>query len=258
VTRCPYTPRVTSPSLGPPDRIYRCALAVTLKKRGENVELLTSEVSFAGAFLRTTSPPPLHSLVRLLFTLPPDDAVLDLSAHITQIIRPTDDAEHYPGFAARFVALNGPVKRRWEALVQSVRNTTSARTLTFARPSYVMRLQLKEPTAKLRFRPSSFEELANLIEEQIPTGSFCVPTTAPVPLGSNVNVELVHPITEETLQLPGAVVRNSSAAPGTLVQLAPLDDQMRAAVKEFEDSVVVHVDYDVDLFDDPVLSEPGT
>jgi hypothetical protein len=250
-------PPSSTPSLGPPDRTFRCALAVILKKRTENLELLTSEISFAGAFVRTTAPPPLNSLVRLLVTLPPDDMVLDVSAHVTEIVGPTGDAEHYPGFAARFVALNGPVKRRWETLVQSVRSTVSARTITFARPSYVMRLQLKEPTSQLRYRPSTFEELATLIEEQIPAGSFFVPTTDPVVLGSNVKVTIVHPITEDTLELPGSIVRNGSGAPGALVRLAPLDDATRALVKEFADSVVVHVDYDVSLFDEAALSERG-
>src|SRR5687767_12566724 len=119
------------------EKTYRCELAVTLRKRSENLELLTSEIGFGGAFVRTSSPPPLNSLVRLAITLPVDEATLDLSAHVTEIVSPAEAANHYPGFAARFVALNGPVKQRWEALVQSVRGMVSPRTISFARPSYV-------------------------------------------------------------------------------------------------------------------------
>src|SRR5215216_6309257 len=89
------------------EKTYRCELPVTLKRRSANVELLTSEIGFGGAFVRTTSPPPLNSLLRLLITLPPDGATLDLSAHVTEIMSPGTGAEHYPGFVARFVALNG-------------------------------------------------------------------------------------------------------------------------------------------------------
>jgi len=174
---------------------------------------------------------------------------------VTEIVSPADAADHYPGFAARFVALNGAAKQRWETLVQSVRSTVSPRTISFARPSYVMRIQRNDPMTDLRFRPASLEELTTLIEEQIPTGSFFVPTDAPLVLGSRVNVHIVHPITEETLELPGSVARSGSIQPGALVRLTPLDEQTRSLIREFEDCVVVHVDYDVSLFDEPVLSE---
>lgn len=243
--------------------MYRCALAVTLKRRSENLELLTSEIGFAGAFIRTTESPPLNSLVRLLFTLPPDgqqpESVLDISAHVTNVIKPDTEADHYPGFAARFVALNGPVKRRWEGLVQSLRTSAAASrsedTIFFARASYVMRLQEREPTAvAIPLQPATFEELSNIIEQQIPTGMFFVPTTTPVMLGANVHVQIVHPITNEILTLSGSVVRRGTGTPGALVRLRPLDGDMRAALKEFEESVLVLVDYDVELFDDPVIS----
>jgi hypothetical protein len=240
-----------SQSQAPAERTYRCQLAVTLKKRTENVELLTSEIGFSGAFVRTTTPPPVNSLVRLLLGLPPDDTTLDVSAHVTQIISPANAVDHYPGFAARFVALNGPVKQRWEALVQSVRGALSPRTISFARPSYVMRLDLKEPSTQLCLRPSTFEELATLMHEQIPSGAVFVPTSGPVVLGAKVGVQIVHPI----MELPGSVARSGSMTPGALVRLAPLNEHTRAMVKEFEESVVVDVDYDVMLFDAPVLSE---
>jgi hypothetical protein len=233
---------------------FRCAIPVTLKKRAENLELLTSEISFAGAFVRTNSAPPPNSLVRLLFTLPPDAAVLDISAHVTEVIAPVSAIDHYPGFTARFVALNGPIKKRWETLIQSVRDVVSPRTLTFARPSYVLRIQRNEPTTALQLRPSSIAELATLIHDQIPAGTFFVPSDTPVTLGTNVTVQIVHPITDATIELPGSVVRRGSSAPGALVRLVPLDDETRTAVKEFEESVIVDIDYDVSLFDAPALS----
>jgi hypothetical protein len=246
-------------SVAPSDKTYRCAIAVTLKKRTDNLELITSEINFAGAFIRTTSAPPLNSLVRLLFTLPPDEAVLDISAHVTNVVAADDVAgDHYPGFVARFVALNGPVKRRWETLVQSLRNNKTAssqNTLVFARASYVMRLQEKGAAAvDLPLRPASFEELENLIEQQIPSGMFFVPTNVPLVLGANVNVQIVHPITNETLEIPGSVVRRGSTAPGALVRLRPMNGDMQAALKEFEESVLVLVDYDIELFEAPILT----
>jgi hypothetical protein len=248
-----------SPSINPTssEKTYRAALAVTLKKKSEHLELLTSEICFSGAFIRTSNGPPINSLVRLLFTLPPGDDVLDLSAHVTNVIPPNSEGDHYPGFAARFIALNGEVKRRWESLIQSLRKVSPEQdTISFARPSYVMRVQLKEPAAvDLPLRPSSFDELAELIEQQIPAGTLFVPTTQPLVLGAAVNVKIVHPITNETLDLPGSVVRRGSTSPGALVRLAPLDDEMRAIVKEFEDSVVISVDYDVEIFDEPKIKQ---
>jgi hypothetical protein len=242
------------PSQG--ERCYHCALPVTLRRRGEDRELLTSEVSFREAFIRTTDAPPQNSLVRLVFTLPPDDAKIALSSHVTRVVAAGSGEEHYPGFAARFVGLDGPVKERWENLVFTLRREhqdSGATTVTFARPSYVARFQLKAPVADdIRVTPSSVEDLTRIVNEDIPSGTLFIATRTSVVLGANVCVKLVHPITQDVFPLEGVVRRRGAGAePGVLVGLARLSMDVRVGLQELVNSVVVVEDYDVELYEEP-------
>lgn len=241
------------------DQRYRCALAVALRRRGTDEQLLTSDVSFRGAHVRTDTPPPMNSLVRLVFTLPPDDARLALSAHVTRLVGKDDGQGEYPGFVVRFVGLDGAVKERWESLISWLRSEHAQsvrRTVTFARPSYVRLFQQKASAAvDLWMRPVSVEELLELIEREIPQGHVLIPTTAKVAPGLNVTVRLVHPITEDVFALPGVVRRRGEArsGDGVLVALEPLSPDVLAGLTEMAESVVVLEDYDVELYEEPSL-----
>jgi len=247
---------------GPPpmsqsgERRYHCALPVTLRRKGEDLQLLTSVVSFKDAFVRTSSPPPTNSLVRLVFTLPPDDAKIALSAHVTRVVGGHDgEDDQYPGFEARFVALDGPAKDLWEGLVWKLRREhqeAGATTVTFARPSYVARFQLSAPMADdITLTPDSIEELLRIIAEDIPACTLFVPTATSVVLGANIRVRLVHPITLDFVPLEGVVRRRGAGTQGgVLVGLSKLPMDARVALREMADSVVVLEDYDVELFDE--------
>jgi PilZ domain len=238
---------------------YRCAVPVTLRKKGMDLALLTSEVSFGGAFVRTQSAPPVNSLVRLGFTLPPDDAKITLSAHVTQVIPQDASGDHYPGFAVRFVGLDGPVKQRWEALVQSLRGEEmGARdtTVVFAPLSYLELFQANGPAAgDVWLQPQSVEELERIVKEEVPLGLVFVPTDGPVTPGANVTIQLLHPVTQAVFALEGVVKRpRPGAQQGAVVAIAPLSHERRVELSEMADSVVVVEDYDVELYEEPALS----
>jgi hypothetical protein len=239
---------------------FRCALAVTLRRRGTDEHLLTSDVSFRGAYIRTGSPPPANSLVRLAFTLPPDDAKITISAHVARVAMHDDARDQYPGFVARFVGLDGPVKERWERLISWVRTEhghSVRKSVSFARPSYVRLFQQKAPSGDdVWMLPDSVEELQRIIREEVPTGTVVAKVAAKVSPGVNVTVRLVHPITEAVVMLPGVVRRRGDEVPaddGVPISLLPLTDALRGALTEMDESVVVLEDYDVELYSEPSL-----
>ena len=247
------------------ESFYRCGLAVTLRRRGADLHLLTSDLSFQGAFVRTDEAPPDNSLVRLVFTLPPDDTSLALSAHVVRVVKPgASKDDQYPGFHARFIGLNGPPKARWESVIWSLKRDHKQSvhtTVNFTRPSYLNLMQQKvAETASVRWRPTTVEDLARIVREDIPSGTiFVASSNGPAP-GTKVSVELVHPITGELLALQGVVRRRGGGGGGTggategvLVALAPLIEDARAALTEMVESVHIIPDYDVDLFDKPSL-----
>jgi len=248
-------------SAGIPDPLrFRCAVPVTLRRRGTDLGLLTSEVSFREAFVRTTSAPPVNSLVRLVFTLPPDDAKITLSAHVISVVTPDGNADHYPGFVARFVGLDGPAKDRWEQLVQSLRGEelgAKDTTVVFAPLSYVDLFQSQGPAAgDVWLQPASVEELEQIVREQIPSGTVLVPNAAPIAPGTNVTLQLLHPITQSVFALEGVVRRRGpEVREGLVVGVGPLSHERSVELTEMADSVIVIEDYDVELYDEPVLSQ---
>ncbi len=247
-----------SPGGKPTPARFRCALPVTLRKRSGALELLTSDVSFRDAFVRTDAPPPISSLVRLDFVLPPDGATISISAAVDAIVPASPDAAHYPGFLARLIGLDGPPKARWDALVQSLREhhpDATRTTVVFARRSYVDRFQQRGiPSLALRYRPASVGELAAAVESAVVGGLLSVPTAMAIVLGAPVELQLEHPITEECVSLPGVVKRRDTQAGTVGVALEPQGADAARDLREFADSVVVIGEYDIDLRSSPTLS----
>jgi hypothetical protein len=235
---------------------FRCALPVTLRKRSGPLELLTSDVSFRDVFVRTDAPPPANSLVRLDLTVPPEGAVISVSAAVDAVVPATPAAEHYPGFLARLVGLSGPPKARWDSFVASLRQDhpeADRTTVVFARRSYVDRFQKKTgPSVSVVYRPSSVEALTAILTVATHGGLLAVPTPMAIVLGAPVDLQLVHPITEDTVTLPGTVKRRD--ADGVSVEVPPQPEEGARALQEFADSVVVIAEYDLGVFSSPALT----
>ncbi len=250
----------TTTDARPGELRFRCAVPVTLRRKGTDLHLLTSEVSFKDAFVRTTAPPPANSLVRIVVTLPPDDAKITLSAHVTEIVLADANPDHYPGFTARFMGLDGPAKERWEALVQSLRGEdlgAKDTTVVFAPLSYLDLFQSQGPAAgDLWLRPASVEELDRIVRKDVPNGSVLIPTETPVTPGANVTIQLLHPVTQTVFAIDGVVRRRGADVPDgvAVVGVPPLLPERSRELIEMADSVVVVEDYDIELYDEPVLS----
>jgi len=242
---------------------YRCALAVTLRRKAADVELLTTHVGASGAFLRCEASPPTHSLVRLAFTLPEVADRLEVSACASAIVTPAEATDRYPGFDARFVGLSGSPKERWDALLRRLRREQpegKGATLVLARPSYVDRFQRRGLIAlDAPLRPATSQDLRELVEGQVLGGALFVPTEVAIVVGATLNVQLLHPITGDVFPLEGVVKRRVTAPlPGVHVALTGLTDEIRGGLQEFVDSVLVVADYDVELLEPPVLRARGT
>ena len=145
---------------------------------------------------------------------------------MTSVVTADGTADHYPGFVARFVGLDGAAKDRWEGLVQSLRGEDLGAvdtTVVFAPLSYVDLFQSSGPAAgDLWLQPQSVEELDRIVREEIPSGSVVIPTAAPMTPGANVTIQLLHPITQTVFALEGVVRRRAGAQEGVVVAVAPL------------------------------------
>jgi len=98
---------------------FPARIVARVQRRGDNVELLTNDVSFRGAFIRTDAPPALRQLVRVAFTLP-GGAQVSAHAMVVHVVPPNDPHEHVPGIGVQFW---GPIQeaKAWEQFVYDLK-----------------------------------------------------------------------------------------------------------------------------------------
>jgi hypothetical protein len=98
---------------------FPARIVARVVRRNETVELLTNDVSFRGAFIRTDAPPALRQLVRVAFLLP-EGAVVSGHAMVVHVVAPGTDANRVPGMGVQFW---GPVDqgRAWEQFIHELK-----------------------------------------------------------------------------------------------------------------------------------------
>jgi hypothetical protein len=101
---------------------YPARIVARVFRRSENIELITNDVSFRGAFIRTDAPPALRQLLRVAFELP--EAGLTISGHamVVRIVTPGEggDAGRVPGIGVQFW---GPIEhaRAWDQFIHELK-----------------------------------------------------------------------------------------------------------------------------------------
>lgn len=100
------------------DKRFAAHIVAKFVRRGETVELLTSDVSFRGAFLRTDSPPELRQLVKVAFALPSGEIVAG-HAMVVHVEPPGSSA--VPGVGVQFWGTMDHAKN-WEQFIHEVQD----------------------------------------------------------------------------------------------------------------------------------------
>jgi len=101
---------------------YPARIVARVLRRNETIELLTNDVSFRGAFIRTDAPPALRQLVRVSFALPNGAAVVSAHGMAVRIVTRGEggDATRVPGVGLQFW---GPIdqSRAWEQFIHDLK-----------------------------------------------------------------------------------------------------------------------------------------
>ncbi len=96
---------------------FPARIVARVVRRGETIELMTNDVSFRGAFLRTDAPPALRQLVQVSFVMPSGQVV---SAHAMVVHVVQSNGSNIPGIGVQFW---GPVaqSKAWEQYVYDLK-----------------------------------------------------------------------------------------------------------------------------------------
>lgn len=154
---------------------YSARIVARVQRRGENVELLTNDVSFRGAFIRTDAPPNLRQLVKVAFDLP-DGKHVECHAMVVHVV-PAGDGAAVPGVGVQFW---GPLaeKKAWEQYVYDLKmrekaGMPSSRTTDKVRRSserFKLSLDVELDGKLTRTRDVSETGMAIMSESAMPVG----------------------------------------------------------------------------------------
>jgi hypothetical protein len=101
---------------------YPARIVANLVRRNETLELLTNDVSYRGAFIRTDAPPALRQLARVTFVLPNASAKVSAHGMVVRVVTRGEggDASRVPGFGLQFW---GPIdqQKAWDQFVYDLK-----------------------------------------------------------------------------------------------------------------------------------------
>jgi len=99
---------------------YSVSLPVRIRLKRSTVEMLTSEVSRHGVFVRSDDPIPVRHLVQLTLTLP-DSKIVEVMGMVARIVRPGEDEPSGPGMGIDFFAMSAAAKTHWAEFIYRLR-----------------------------------------------------------------------------------------------------------------------------------------
>ncbi len=106
---------------------YPARIVARVLRRSEQIDLLTNDVSFRGAFIRTDAPPALRQLLRVAFTLPNGGPVVSAHGMVVRIVTKGEggDASRVPGIGLQFW---GPIDqpKSWEQFIHELKQREKA------------------------------------------------------------------------------------------------------------------------------------
>lgn len=157
--------------------------------------LLTDDVSFRGVFLRTDSPPPLMQLIRIKFTLPPDNVPLLVHGMGVKIVTAQEARGRSPGVGIEFYGFDGEPRQRWEQFVRWIAQhhpESEDRPVAPGQPVDPVQRRFVRQRAELRVQLEALDSVVELITGDISQGGMFIRTDLPLNVGTEVSVQLVY------------------------------------------------------------------
>jgi hypothetical protein len=209
---------------------YPARILVRVVRRGETTELLTNDVSFRGAFVRTDAPPVLRQLVKVSFTLPEGSSVSAhaMIVHAIEAVRGEDGTRtNVPGVGIQFW---GPIEqaRAWEQFIHDLKRKEKAGVAA-------ARLTDKVRRASERFKLALDVTLdgRSFQTRDVSETGIAIRSESPMPVGTRVQLSLRT--AEQTITLD-VIVRRRIDEPGfkglgvEFVDVAPADRKALVAL----------------------------
>ena len=225
-------------------------------------EYLTEDVSIAGTFVRTDTPVHLRQLVQLEVVLPTTNEKLRVLAMVAHRLS-TAEAQNLgrvPGMGLNLYGLGHAQVQAWEAFVEIVTDEfdrshdVSVESLAKSVLEPIRRNHPRTP-AVLRAHMPSVDSMYEMLTRDISEGGTFLNAEELQPVGTRVQVVIVHPEDGSEFSTTGKVVRvveSPVSERGVAIAFDPLNPQQRAAFETFIESGIPMLE---DVLDEEILIE---
>ena len=233
------------------DERYQVRLPITVRAGSKTIDAFTEDVSYRGLFVRTDEAIALRQLLGVEARLPPDDYAFSSHGMAVFCMPVGNPSGRAPGMGVQFYAM-GPERSRWEEYIRSVRDQQA---LEQAAEQLAEPIRRKHPRVDVRFRvtPSSPSDLLAMYTQNVSKGGMFLETDQEVGEGTALQLDIVHPQSQEVFTLP-AVVRHQIST-GIGVEFHEIEESVRDAFEEFFLSGVEELtDDDIEFIDE---GDPG-
>ena len=207
----------------------------------------TRNISKGGIFIKTQNPLPPQTAIEIKLFLPDEPEPIEGVGEVVHIIPPelAEERGWDAGMGVQFVDFEETMQKKLERYIYS-RIKENPRLIQDRR---------KHPRAKIRMKVR-FPDLTTLLEnfaKDISQGGIFIPTNNPKPVGTVMNLTLIHPDTKEEIEVKGEVVRvvtekevfenkEQNLTPGMGIKFIDLTPEQELALERF-----LAVEYPINL-----------
>jgi len=220
---------------------YPARIVARVVRRGETVDLMTNDVSFRGAFLRTDAPPALRQLVRVALVVPTGEVV---SAHAMVVHVVQANGSNIPGAGVQFW---GPLQesKAWEKYVYDLKVKQRAGT-----PSSRASDKVRRASERFKLQLEVIIDGRRLSTRDLSENGMAIRSESAMPVGTRAHMQ-VHSNGHPSIALDVIVRRRieESDFKGLGVEFVDLSPDARSALMSIlrpaaseEDAIFIDMD----------------
>ncbi len=213
-------------------RRFPCVLHVDVHTKNGSRALQSVNISRHGLFLASDEPLRERHVVQLTIQLP-DQAPVEATAWVSRSVAPGNGA--VAGAGIQLFTLSADAKNRWDRFFFDLRESQlSGPTPPAQGPQTPSFPQVAEDAASFVVKFKSIDRLHEFDDNSLDVGGTFLVTPVLRPIGTEVQMIMVHPETDEEFVLTGQIVRLNEATPkGIEIKFHDDTNRRRTAFRRF-------------------------
>jgi uncharacterized protein (TIGR02266 family) len=213
----------------------KAKLKVRFKSVSAFISEYTHNISKGGLFIRTGKPCALRDRVEVVLVLPESEKEVSILGEVMHVVPPEQATDDTPaGMGLQITEIKAEDVNMIESFIQKRLEEEGVDGLG-------RREHIRHPS-RLRVKFGSKQALVEEYIHNISHGGIFIQTTKPRSIHEQLDIILIHPLTNEEIKLAGEVVRivtkveakkNPRLKSGMGIRFVELDDYLRSEIDRF-------------------------